>query len=76
MVERARVTDVVNGLFPLFMAQPQHLPQEWRNDVDAAKDEMALARLVADYVSGMTDRYAVEFYSRLKESGASIFKPI
>jgi len=32
-------------------------------------------RLVCDFVAGMTDRYAVEFYSRLKESGATIFKP-
>jgi dGTPase len=65
MVERARVTDVVNGLFPLFMAQPDHLPQEWRADVDAAKDETALARIVADYVSGMTDRFALQEHKRL-----------
>jgi dGTPase len=65
MVERARVTDVVNGLFPMFMAQPDHLPQEWRADVDAAKDETALARIVADYVSGMTDRFALQEHKRL-----------
>ncbi len=29
MVERARVTQVVNGLFPLFMAKPALLPEEW-----------------------------------------------
>lgn len=33
-------------------------------------------RLVCDFVAGMTDRYAVEFYSRLRGAGASIFKPI
>jgi dGTPase len=33
-------------------------------------------RLICDFIAGMTDRYAVEFYARLKESGASIFKPI
>ena len=65
MVERARVTEVVNGLFPLFMQQPQHLPQEWRSDVDAAKDETALARIVADYVAGMTDRFALQEHQRL-----------
>ena len=32
-------------------------------------------RLICDFVAGMTDRYAMEFYSRLKESGATIFKP-
>jgi dGTPase len=65
MVERARVTEVINGLFPLFMASPDHLPQEWRADVDAAKDETALARIVADYVSGMTDRFALQEHKRL-----------
>ena len=65
MVERARVTEVVNGLFPLFMSAPEHLPQEWRADVEAAKNETALARIVADYVSGMTDRFALQEHQRL-----------
>ena len=65
MVERARVTEVVNGLFPLFMAAPEHLPQEWRADVEAAQGETALARIVADYVSGMTDRFALLEHQRL-----------
>jgi dGTPase len=65
MKERARVTEVVNGLFPLFMSAPQHLPQEWRADVEAAKDQTALARIVADYVAGMTDRFALQEYQRL-----------
>lgn len=33
-------------------------------------------RLICDFVSGMTDRYAIEFYGRLNSDGASIFKPI
>ena len=65
MIERARVTEVVNGLFPLFMSAPEHLPQEWRADVDAAQGETALARIVADYVSGMTDRFALQEHQRL-----------
>ena len=65
MVERARVTEVVNGLFPLFIAAPEHLPQEWRADVEAAQGETALARIVADYVSGMTDRFALLEHQRL-----------
>ena len=65
MLERARVTEVVEGLFPLFMSQPEHLPQEWRTDVEAAKGEVELARIVADYVSGMTDRFALQEHKRL-----------
>ena len=65
MVERARVTDVINGLFPLFMAQPGLLPDDWRTDVEAADDDEALARIVADYVAGMTDRFALAEAQRL-----------
>ena len=62
---RAEVTQVVEDLFPLFMAQPEHLPKQWRRDVEAARDETALARIVSDYISGMTDRFALETHERL-----------
>jgi dGTPase len=65
MVERARVTEVVNGLFPLFLARPDLLPAEWHQDVAAARDDVALARIVADYVAGMTDRFALSEAQRL-----------
>ena len=65
MKERARVTEVVNDLFPLFLTQPALLPAEWQADVAAAKDETALARIVADYVAGMTDRFALQEHQRL-----------
>jgi dGTPase len=31
----------------------------------AARDEAALARIVADYVAGMTDRFAIQEHQRL-----------
>lgn len=62
---RAQVTGIVRDLFPLFMEQPRHLPTEWRRDVDAADSETELARIVADYVSGMTDRFAIQEHARL-----------
>ena len=65
MTERARVTAVVNGLFPLFLARPDLLPQEWQPDVARAGDETALARIVCDYVAGMTDRFAIAEGERL-----------
>ncbi|TKA96270.1 deoxyguanosinetriphosphate triphosphohydrolase [Cereibacter changlensis] len=65
MKERAKVTQVVNDLFPLFMARPELLPAEWRADVAAAADEVTLARIVADYVAGMTDRFALQEHTRL-----------
>ncbi len=65
MIERARVTDVVNGLFPLFMADPGLLPAEWQQDIAAVDGDTALARIVADYVAGMTDRFALQEHARL-----------
>ncbi|MBU9698550.1 deoxyguanosinetriphosphate triphosphohydrolase [Rhodobacteraceae bacterium HSP-20] len=65
MEERARVTAMVNDLFPLFLSRPEHLPAEWRADVEAAQDQVTLARIVADYVAGMTDRFAIQEHNRL-----------
>ncbi|TXI04795.1 MAG: deoxyguanosinetriphosphate triphosphohydrolase [Pseudorhodobacter sp.] len=65
VVMRAEVTKVVNGLFPLFLSRPELLPGEWRADIEAARDETELARIVADYVSGMTDRFALQEGQRL-----------
>ncbi len=65
MIERARVSEVVNGLFPLFLQRPDQLPAEWAADVRAARSDVELARVVADYVSGMTDRFALQEGKRL-----------
>ncbi len=62
---RVQVTQVVNELFPLFMSQPELLPKQWRKDVDAASDEIGLARIVADYIAGMTDRFALQTHQNL-----------
>lgn len=67
VVERARVTSMVNALFPLFMQQPELLPKEWRQEIDFAQSDTDLARIVLDYVAGMTDRFAIQEYERLFE---------
>ena len=65
VVMRGQVTEVVNGLFPLYLGQPELLPEEWRQDIAAANSETELARIVADYVAGMTDRFALQEGARL-----------
>lgn len=52
------------------------LPQDFR-DLYIEFDDIALKkRVVCDFIAGMTDRYAVEFYARLKsENPQTIFKP-
>lgn len=71
MQERARVTRMIDDLFPLFLRQPRLLPPEWQADVAAATDETRLARVVADYVAGMTDRFAIQEHARLCAGPAS-----
>ncbi|MEP5152190.1 deoxyguanosinetriphosphate triphosphohydrolase [Planktotalea sp.] len=59
---RVRVTRIVEELFPFFMQNPNALPLQWH--VEGAS-ELELARDVADYISGMTDRFAQQEYDRL-----------
>ncbi|TQS73943.1 deoxyguanosinetriphosphate triphosphohydrolase [Rhodobacteraceae bacterium] len=70
VVERTRVTTMVNGLFPYFMQNPEHLPDDWHPDIAHAAragsdGDILLARVVLDYVAGMTDRFAIQEYHRL-----------
>jgi dGTPase len=55
---------IVSELFGLLMASPDRLPPEWRS-VGTIREEAALARLVADYIAGMTDRYAMQKHAEL-----------
>jgi dGTPase len=69
MAERAKVTAVINDLFPLFLRDPALLPPQWAPDVALARSTTDLARVVADYVAGMTDRFALLEHQRLCGSG-------
>ena len=62
---RIVVTQMINDLFPLFMENTDELPKQWRKDVADAPDKIALARIVADYIAGMTDRFAIQEHKRL-----------
>jgi dGTPase len=62
---RAEVTAMIDELFPFLMAHPDRLPKQWRKDVEEAQGETALARIVADYIAGMTDRFAIQTHERL-----------
>lgn len=55
---------VVIDLYGLLVSQPTCLPPEWQQDVDAP-NTAGTARLVADYIAGMTDKYALEMHQRL-----------
>ncbi len=54
---------VLRDLFGHFIAHPTDLPEGWSEGVDAA-DTLRLTRRVADYIAGMTDRYALDQHAR------------
>jgi dGTPase len=58
---------VVRGLFARYQAQPFELPAEWSEGL-AGLDEAARARRIADFIAGMTDRYALAEHARLFDS--------
>jgi len=64
---RKTVTHVVQELFPFFLENTEQLPAEWRADVECAQSDTALARIVSDYIAGMTDRFALQEHGRLFE---------
>jgi dGTPase len=55
---------VVRDLFGHYLACPADLPAEWTQSLDAV-DETARARRVADFIAGMTDRFALGEHARL-----------
>ncbi|MCP5037559.1 MAG: deoxyguanosinetriphosphate triphosphohydrolase [Rhodobacteraceae bacterium] len=62
---RGEVTVVVEDLFALFLDDPLLLPGEWRADIAQAENDTQLARIVTDYIAGMTDRFALTEHARL-----------
>ena len=56
--------DAISRLFPAFLEQPARMPPEWAT-LAANRDEPARAIVVADYIAGMTDRYALGEVKRL-----------
>jgi dGTPase len=62
---RSKATRVVTELFQNFMATPEALPPDWQAMLPLGSSDAARARIVADYIAGMTDRYAIQEHQRL-----------
>jgi dGTPase len=58
---------VVRDLFARYSTHPGDLPAEWQDGL-AGLDDAARARHVADFIAGMTDRYALAEHARLFDS--------
>jgi len=65
MRETREAAGMVTQLFAWLMDVPDRMPREWRATA-AQADRAGVARLVADYIAGMTDRYAQQQYARIE----------
>lgn len=61
---RSQARRILAEMFQLFMAEPDVLPAEWFARAQG-RDEAGRARVVCDYIAGMTDRFAIEEHKKL-----------
>ncbi len=69
--------EVVKTIFEAIDSDDGHLllPPDYRLAYTRLMNTDERKRLICDFVAGMTDKYAIEFYSRIKGGGQTIFKP-
>ena len=68
---RGKSKVVVRDLFKILSENVDLMPISWTNLLNQEHYAGGLNRLVSDYISGMTDRYAIQEHSRL--TGLKIF---
>jgi dGTPase len=61
---RSQARRILAELFQLFVDEPGVLPTEWFERVQGCNDA-GRARVVCDYIAGMTDRFAIEEHRKL-----------
>ncbi|GAA5102992.1 deoxyguanosinetriphosphate triphosphohydrolase [Bartonella acomydis] len=61
---RSTAKCIVQKLFDCYYKNPDTMPESWCKKAAHLRDH-ALARLIADFLSGMTDHYALREYHRL-----------
>jgi len=62
--EHDKAEEVVTALFDYWMGDPEELPQSYFEEIEAE----GLARVVADYIAGMTDSFILEQYALIKRA--------
>lgn len=61
---RSQARRILAEMFTLFLAEPEVLPSEWFAK-SQNRDQAGRARVVCDYIAGMTDRFAIEEHRKL-----------
>jgi len=62
---RRKAARIVTDIFEIFMEDPGMLPPEWQ--ILAMGDDAPRARVIADYIAGMTDRFALQEHAKLTD---------
>ncbi len=60
----AEAEQVVGDLFARYVASPEDMPAEWAHGAELGEQATRLRR-IADFIAGMTDRYALIEHARL-----------
>jgi dGTPase len=73
--------DVVKSIFKALSDTQKEgwrlLPEDFRQMFNKANSKTMKMRIICDFIAGMTDKYAIEFYSRISSTNKqTIFKPI
>lgn len=72
-----RGTQIVDTIFDALVKNPKLLPQDVQERYEQAEKDPQQRRVICDFIAGMTDRYAVEFYARLtSDDFHTMFKPL
>ena len=59
--EEGKAMDIIKYLYSYFLSNPDRLPELYHNIADSE----GLERAVCDYIAGMSDNYAINFYEEL-----------
>ncbi len=62
--ERRKGEEIVSALFHLYLNRVELLPGEWRADACQSGDDLHRARVVADFIAGMTDKFAMAAHAK------------
>ena len=65
---RKMATQITNELFTFFLRDQVQLPKKWQADLQNYSSKTNVARVVSDYIAGMTDRFAISEHRRLCKS--------
>ncbi len=74
-LEHSKAEEVVTELFEFWVDEPQELPEGYVTDIESD----GIARVVADYIAGMTDNFILLQYAEIRRrvrSGRLPMRPI